>query len=68
MEKRIGTVKKVFEKGFGFIESENEDYFFHFSNMLNPKSFENLDEGTKVSFGFGKDNQNRVIAVDIKEI
>jgi CspA family cold shock protein len=46
-----GVIKKVTEKGFGFISSESleKDLFFH-SNALVGVTFEELREGDKVTF------------------
>ncbi len=44
-----GTIKKVTQKGFGFIDTESgEDLFFHSSN-LDGVTFEQLHEGQRVS-------------------
>ena len=45
-----GTIKMVNrERGFGFIKGENDvEYFFHRSGVL--ESFDELEEGTAVSF------------------
>ncbi|MDA0282147.1 MAG: cold shock domain-containing protein [Planctomycetota bacterium] len=49
-----GTIKKLTDKGFGFIATPTgEDMFFHHSN-LEGVSFEELDEGQKVSFNKGQ--------------
>ncbi len=46
-----GTIKKLTDKGFGFIsiEGEEKDLFFHGNELKNVK-FEELKEGDKVSF------------------
>ncbi len=46
-----GTIKKKTDKGFGFIsrEGEEKDLFFH-SNDLQGVTFEELQEGTTVTF------------------
>jgi cold shock protein len=44
-----GTIKKVLDKGFGFIQGTNgAEYFFHRSGCST--SFERLQEGDRVSF------------------
>jgi CspA family cold shock protein len=49
-----GTIKKVTQKGFGFIDTESgEDLFFHSSN-LEGVEFEQLYEGQRVSFTEGR--------------
>ncbi len=46
-----GTIKKLTEKGFGFITAEGlaKDLFFH-SNSLVGVTFDELKEGDMVSF------------------
>lgn len=46
-----GTIKKLTDKGFGFITAEGleKDLFFH-SNALVGVTFDELREGDKVSF------------------
>jgi len=49
-----GTIKKLTDKGFGFIDTETgEDMFFHNSN-LEGVSYEQLHEGQRVSFEKGQ--------------
>jgi cold shock protein len=46
-----GTIKKLTDKGYGFIavEGEEEDLFFH-STELNGVAYNELKEGDRVSF------------------
>ena len=44
-----GTIKKLTDKGFGFIEGERGDIFFHHS-ALEETTYENLREGQKVEY------------------
>lgn len=46
-----GTIKKVMEKGFGFIgvEGQDKDLFFHMNELQNV-SFDDLREGDAVEF------------------
>lgn len=46
-----GTIKKLNERGFGFItpEGEDKDVFFH-RNDVNGTDFDDLNEGNKVTF------------------
>jgi len=49
-----GTIKKLTDKGFGFIDLGNgEDMFFHSSN-LEGVSYDDLQEGQRVSFNKGQ--------------
>ena len=48
-----GTIKKVTQKGFGFIDTgTGQDLFFHSSN-LEGVTFEQLQEGQRVSYTEG---------------
>lgn len=46
-----GTIKKLTDKGFGFISSDEveKDVFFH-SSALKDATFEDLHEGDNVTF------------------
>jgi CspA family cold shock protein len=49
-----GTIKRLTDKGFGFIEmGGGKDMFFHMSS-LDGVRFEDLREGQKVSFEVGE--------------
>jgi len=49
-----GTIKRVTQKGFGFIDTgSGEDLFFH-SSSLEGVTFEQLQEGQRVSYTEGR--------------
>ena len=49
-----GTIKKLTDRGFGFIKTSGEkDLFFH-SSSVQGVSFDDLHEGQKVSYTEGK--------------
>jgi len=49
-----GTIKKLIsDKGFGFIEGERGELFFHHSSVEGT-SFESLSEGQAVTFDEGR--------------
>jgi CspA family cold shock protein len=48
-----GTVKKLTEKGFGFIEGQGGDIFFHCSAVLD-EGYDNLREGQQVEYTEGQ--------------
>ena len=49
-----GTIKKITEKGFGFIETPNgQDLFFHCSSVDGDR-FEELREGQQVTYDVGR--------------
>ena len=47
-----GTIKKLTDRGFGFIEGERGDIFFHGSS-LEGTTFEALSEGQQVEYEKG---------------
>jgi len=49
-----GTIKRLTDKGFGFISNDSgHDFFFHMSSVEGAR-FEELREGQKVSFNEGR--------------
>ena len=49
-----GTIKRLTDKGFGFIETgTDKDLFFHSSN-LDGVTYEQLQEGQRVSYTDGQ--------------
>jgi cold shock protein len=49
-----GRIKKLTDKGFGFIDTgDGADLFFHMSNVEGAR-FEDLREGQRVSFDSGR--------------
>ena len=48
-----GTIKKLTDKGFGFIEGERGDIFFH-SSSVEGEGYESLREGQKVEYNEGQ--------------
>jgi CspA family cold shock protein len=49
-----GTIKRLTDKGFGFIEDgTGKDVFFH-SSSLSDTNYDELSEGQKVSFNIGQ--------------
>lgn len=49
-----GTIKRITEKGFGFIDNGNDkDMFFHSSSVQDGR-FEDLREGQRVSYDVGQ--------------
>lgn len=49
-----GTIKKLTDKGFGFISTGGGDDLFFHSSSVQGTSFEQLREGEKVSFTEGR--------------
>ena len=52
-----GTIKRITDRGFGFIDTGGEkDLFFHMSS-LEGVSFDELQEGQRVSFTEGQSDK-----------
>lgn len=49
-----GTIKKLTDKGFGFIEGERGDIFFHSSAVEGDVNFDSLREGQHVEYTEGR--------------
>ena len=48
-----GTIRKLAEKGFGFISSDTGDVFFHMSALVDVQ-FEELNVGQNVQYEIGE--------------
>ncbi|QDT64141.1 Cold shock protein 2 [Calycomorphotria hydatis] len=48
-----GTIKKLTDKGFGFIGTDKGDLFFHLSALDQGVTFEQLYEGQTVTYTEG---------------
>ena len=54
LKMREGTIKRLTDRGFGFIDTgSDKDLFFHSSN-LEGVSYEELQEGQRVSYTEGR--------------
>ena len=62
-----GTIKKLMERGYGFIKAEEqeEDLFFH-RNDLQGVEFNTLREGQEVLFEKGQGRYGRPQAVKVR--
>jgi len=61
-----GTIRRLMDRGYGFIQSESgEDLFFH-SNDLIGAEFNSLREGQEVEFEKGQGRDGRPQAVKVK--
>ena len=61
-----GTIKKmIWNKGFGFIDTERGDLFFHRS-AVQDTDFEQLHEGQTVEYEEGMGRQGRPCATTVK--
>ncbi len=61
-----GTIRRLTDRGFGFIKTEEEtDLFFH-RNELEGVEFNSLSEGQEVEFEKGQGRDGRPQAVKVK--
>ncbi len=63
-----GTIKRITDKGFGFIDNgTDKDMFFH-SSALEGVTFEQLREGQRVTYNVGQGPKGpRAENVQVKE-
>lgn len=55
------------KRGYGFIETEDGDYFFHYSEIISDKSYKTIENGARVEFEI-KDLGRGDTAFNVKEI
>ena len=61
-----GTIKRLMDRGFGFIKTGDEtDLFFH-RNVLEGVEFSSLSQGQEVEFEKGQGRDGRPAAVKVK--
>jgi len=61
-----GTIRRLLDRGFGFIKTEDEtDLFFH-RNDLEGVEFNSLNEGQEVEFEKGQGRDGRPAAVKVR--
>ncbi len=61
-----GTIKKLMDKGFGFINAGGEEDLFFHSNSLEGVEFNSLSEGQEVEFEKGQGREGRPAAVNVR--
>lgn len=63
-----GTIKKVMDKGFGFIgvEGQEKDLFFHMNELQNAH-FDDLREGDEVEFEV-EESEKGLNAVNVSKV
>ncbi len=63
-----GTIKKLMDRGFGFIDTgDGTDLFFH-RNELEGVEFNDLSEGQEVEFEKSQGRDGRPAAVKVKPV
>merc|ERR1712060_722231 len=64
---QVGKVRRMSDKGYGFIDCDGQSIFFHSSGMSKGSTFDDLREGDRVEFEMawddrkGKDRAENVV-------
>ena len=61
-----GTIRRLMDRGFGFIKGEGEEDLFFHRNDLEGVEFSSLNEGQEVEFDMGKGRDGRPQAVKVR--
>ncbi len=61
-----GTIRRLMDRGFGFIKTEQEEDIFFHRNDIEGVEFANLSEGQEVEFEKGQGRDGRPCAVKVK--
>ena len=61
-----GTIRRLMDRGYGFIQTEQEEDLFFHNNSLEGVEFNSLSEGQEVEFEKGKGRDGRPAAVKVK--
>ncbi len=63
-----GTIRRLMERGFGFIKTEQEEDIFFHRNDLEGVEFASLSEGQEVEFEKGQGRDGRPQAVKVRVV
>ncbi len=61
-----GTIRRIMDRGYGFIKTEQEEGLFFHRNDLEGVEFSSLKEGQEVEFEKGQGRDNRPQAVKVR--
>jgi len=61
-----GTIRRLMDRGYGFIKTEQEEDIFFHRNDIEGVEFANLSEGQEVEFEKGQGRDGRPKAVKVK--
>ncbi len=61
-----GTIKKIMDRGYGFIKGEGEEDLFFHRNDVEGVEFTSLNEGHEVEFEKGQGQDGRPKAVKVR--
>jgi len=64
-----GTIRRLMDRGYGFIKTEQEEDIFFHRNDLEGVEYNSLSEGQEVEFerGQGRDGRPKAIKVKLAE-
>ncbi len=65
-----GTIRRLMDRGYGFIKGEGEEDLFFHRNDIEGAEFNSLSEGQEVEFekGQGRDGRPQAVKVRLTEI
>ncbi len=61
-----GTIRRLMDRGYGFIKTEQEEDLFFHRNDLEGAEFNSLNEGQEVEFEKGQGRDGRPQAVKVR--
>ncbi len=61
-----GTIRRIMDRGYGFIKGEGEEDLFFHRNDLQGVEFDTLREGQEVEFDTGQGRDGRPQAVKVR--
>ena len=61
-----GTIRRIMDRGFGFIKTEQEEDLFFHRNDLEGVEFNSLKEGQEVEYEVGQGRDGRKKAVNVR--
>jgi len=64
-----GTIRRIMDRGYGFIKTEEEEDLFFHRNDLEGVEFSSLSEGQEVEFekGQGRDGRPQAVKVSLAQ-
>jgi len=62
---KTGQIKRKMDKGYGFIQGDNKEYFFHSTQCVTP--FDDLNEGDNIQFNT-EESPKGLRAVDVEKV
>ena len=61
-----GTIRRLLDRGYGFIKTEQEEDLFFHRNDLEGVEFNSLNEGQEVEFEKGQGRDGRPQAIKVR--